>query len=155
MSRSSYNVSFFYGNKRCYVRNLSTRKTGPLPHYYCHFYEKMKWLDARKTPKCSSQAEVKIENTPWRLAGLKGQQLTGYYHPVKGYKSILVMTANSSFFQVQLCSKMRICNLFLLPSSFKALVIIIWQSQGDFFFFFFDAVCGFLDLRYNYSLSTA
>lgn len=65
------------------------------------FYEKMRWLDTRKMPQRSSQ--VTIENTLWRppsffLAGLKGQQLTGYYHPVEGYKSILVITENSSFF---------------------------------------------------------
>lgn len=30
--------------------------------------------------------------------GLKGQQLTGYYHPLKGYKSILVTAVKSSFF---------------------------------------------------------
>lgn len=41
------------------------------------------------------------------------------------------------FFQVQLCYKMRISNLFLLPSSLKAVDIIIWQTVGIVFFFFF------------------
>lgn len=65
------------------------------------FYEKMRWLDTRKMPQRSSQ--VTIENTLWRppsffLAGLKGQQLTGYYHPVEGYKSIFVITENQKIF---------------------------------------------------------
>lgn len=88
------------------------------------FYEKMRWLDTRKMPQRSSQ--VTIENTLWRppsffLAGLKGQQLTGYYHPVEGYKSIFVITENQKiffFFQVQMCYKMRICNLFPFLQSF-------------------------------------
>lgn len=60
MSRSSYTVSFFMETK-CYVRNLTTRENGVSLHYYCHFYEKMRWLDTRKMPKRSSQ--VTIENT--------------------------------------------------------------------------------------------
>lgn len=82
-------------------------------------------------PSEGKNRELTMASSPSFLAGLKGQQLTGYY-PVKGYKSILVMTANSSFFKVQPCYKMKISNLS--PPSFKALNIIICQGERFFFF---------------------
>lgn len=75
MSRSYFAVSFFYGYKKCYVRNLTTRKIGLLPHFYCYFYEKMKWLDTCKMPQCSSHLKAKIENLQWRLPLLFWQAL--------------------------------------------------------------------------------
>lgn len=101
-----FNKTFVYflsfnGTCRCYVRDPRQARVPPLnsPSLV------RKQNDCHKILKCSSSPEVKIENTvrppssSSSVVSLKGRQLTGYYHFVKGYKSVLVVTENSSYFR--------------------------------------------------------
>lgn len=131
----------------------------------CHLYEKMKWLDTCKMPKCCFEPQVKIENTLWChpslffSVGPSGTAAHRLLSPCEKVKNQYLSWQQSPLFFPQVLPnyKMIISNLFFLPSSFKALDIIIWQAcvivpappLPP-----LDTVCGFLDLWYNHSLGT-